>query len=238
MIGRGVALVARAGGGARRATGINFLPFTESAGAIWATTSIPESLRLMGYWLSYLGVGFGGAPLPYFDASADLLFSPPVVVASLLVPGARARRARLDAALALRAVLPAAPARRAAGHDARASRRARRCARARHVRPTTTSSAVQFLRTTYKAGPARGARARVPGGRAAARGCGGRAAGARRRGARRRGRRPRCSLALAAWPLATGRAVDAKFTCDEIPPAWEQAARRPRPRARPNATAR
>ncbi len=41
----------------------------------------------MGYWLSYLGGGFGDVPLPYFDASAELLFSRPVVVASLLVPG-------------------------------------------------------------------------------------------------------------------------------------------------------
>ena len=66
--------------------GTNFLPFTESAGAIWTTTSIPETLRLMGYWLSYLGAGFGPSPLPYFDASAEMLFSRPVVVASLLVP--------------------------------------------------------------------------------------------------------------------------------------------------------
>ena len=86
-VGRRVALVGRAGGASTRRYGINFLPFTESAGAIWATTSIPESLRLMGYWLSYLGGGFGELPLPYFDASAELLFSPAVVVASLLVPG-------------------------------------------------------------------------------------------------------------------------------------------------------
>ena len=51
----------RSGGSCRSPStpryGLDFLPFTEQPGAIWATTSITESLRLMGYWLSYLGVG-------------------------------------------------------------------------------------------------------------------------------------------------------------------------------------
>ena len=40
--------------------GVDFLRFTEQPGTIWATTSLTESLRLMGYWISYLGVGYGG----------------------------------------------------------------------------------------------------------------------------------------------------------------------------------
>ena len=46
--------------------GVDFLRFTEQPGTIWSTTSLPESLRLMGYWISYLGVGYGGRAAPYF----------------------------------------------------------------------------------------------------------------------------------------------------------------------------
>ena len=67
--------------------GIDFLRFTEQPGTIWGTTSSTESLRLMGYWVSYIGVGFSGRPLPYFDDSHTMLFSAPVLVASLVVPG-------------------------------------------------------------------------------------------------------------------------------------------------------
>ena len=65
--------------------GIDFLQFTEQPGAIWASTSLSESFRLMGYWPSYLGVGYGSL-LPFYETSPDLLFSAPVVVATLLVP--------------------------------------------------------------------------------------------------------------------------------------------------------
>ena len=41
--------------------GVDFLRFTEQPGTIWSTTSLPESLRLMGYWISYLGVGYGAS---------------------------------------------------------------------------------------------------------------------------------------------------------------------------------
>ena len=34
--------------------GVDFLTFTEQPGTIWSTTSLSESLRLMGYWVSYL----------------------------------------------------------------------------------------------------------------------------------------------------------------------------------------
>ena len=68
--------------------GIDFLHFTEQPGTIWGTTSITESLRLMSFWLSYVGLGFQGTAIAYFDDSRTLLFSAPVVVATLLLPAA------------------------------------------------------------------------------------------------------------------------------------------------------
>ena len=133
------------------AFGINFLEFTESAGAIWATTSIPESLRLMGYWLSYLGGGFGDLPLPYFDASSELLFSQPVVVASLLVPGLTlaglvwTRRWRYTPFFLL--LLLAGLLVMTVGFPEGTPMRRAVTAAYNHVEP------IQFLRTTYKAGP-------------------------------------------------------------------------------------
>ena len=40
----------------------------------------------MSFWLSYVGIGFAGRAIPYFDDSRTLLFSAPVVVATLLLP--------------------------------------------------------------------------------------------------------------------------------------------------------
>ena len=66
--------------------GIDFLHFTEQPGTIWGTVSATETLRLMSFWLSYVGLGFNGHAIPYFDDQHTLLFSLPVVVATLLVP--------------------------------------------------------------------------------------------------------------------------------------------------------
>ena len=49
--------------------GIDFLHFTEQPGTVWGTTSATESLRLMSFWLSYVGIGFAGRAIPYFDDS-------------------------------------------------------------------------------------------------------------------------------------------------------------------------
>jgi hypothetical protein len=65
--------------------GIDFLQFTEQPSSIWATNSVTESLRLMGYWTSYIGVGFG-VTRPFFSDGATMLFNPFVVGASLLLP--------------------------------------------------------------------------------------------------------------------------------------------------------
>src|SRR5215211_7033739 len=87
--------------------GVDFLRFTEQPGTIWSTTSLPESLRLMGYWISYLGVGYGGRLRPLFGDGAVFLFAWPVVLAGLLVPAivlssfALVRRSRAAAFLLL-----------------------------------------------------------------------------------------------------------------------------------------
>src|SRR5207302_7691524 len=73
---------------AQAAYGVDFLRFTEPAGAIWATTSLSESFRAMGYWIDYIGVGFNGVVRPYFSDAPTLLFNHVVVSATLLVPGA------------------------------------------------------------------------------------------------------------------------------------------------------
>ena len=95
--------------------GVDFLRFTEQPGTIWSTTSLSESLRLMGYWISYLGVGYGGELRPYFGDGGVLLFALPVVVAGLLVPALALTGFALDPQGPLRAVRAAARARRPAG---------------------------------------------------------------------------------------------------------------------------
>src|SRR5436309_14501750 len=66
---------------AQAAYGVDFLRFTEPAGAIWATTSLSESFRAMGYWISYTAVGFNGVVRPYFTDAGTLLLNHLVVTA-------------------------------------------------------------------------------------------------------------------------------------------------------------
>lgn len=78
--------------------GIDFLRFTEQPSTIWATNSGSEALRLMGFWNSYSGVGYG-VVRPLFSDAGSLLFNPLVVGAGLLVPAiavAATIRARRD----------------------------------------------------------------------------------------------------------------------------------------------
>jgi arabinofuranan 3-O-arabinosyltransferase len=199
--------------------GIDFLRFTEQPGTIWGTTSSTESLRLMGYWVSYIGVGFSGRPLPYFDDSHTLLFSAPVLVASLVVPGlalagfAWTRRWRYGP-LFLALVLVGLVVMIAGFPEGTPLRRALTAGYFR-------VDAVQFLRTTYKAGPL------VALGIAC---LGGAAAGEAWR--RLRSRPPLAYagaavfavlLAVSAWPAIAGRGIDERVTWDRIPPAWTQA---------------
>ncbi len=203
--------------------GINFLHFTEQPGTVWGTTSATESLRLMSFWLSYVGIGFAGRAIPYFDDSHTLLFSVPVVVASLLLPAAalgsfvwtrRWRYGPFLLGLALVAVLVMQ-----AGFPEGTPLRHGLTFTYNHV------SAVQFLRASYKAAPLLAvALAGLAG------------AGAEevwaRLGARTSALWWRAGtvlagvvvLVLAAWPLASGRAQDAQVSYKRIPVAWRQAA--------------
>jgi hypothetical protein len=198
--------------------GVDFLRFTEQPGTIWSTTSLSESLRGMGYWISYLGVGYGGRLRPLFGDGGVLLFSVPVVIAGLLVPALalagfwwtrRWRYGPFFLALALLGLLvmsagfpEGTPLRRAMNFTYN------------HV------AALQFLRTSYKAGPVAALAVACLGGVAAA-----------ELAARLRPRlrwAPLAGLALlaavACWPLVRGQALDSQLTWDRIPPAWEAAA--------------
>ena len=189
--------------------GVDFLRFTEQAGTIWSTTSLPESLRLMGYWLSYLGVGYGGELRPLFSGGGAMLFSPPIVLAGLLVPALAlsgflvTRRWRYGPFFLL-LVLVGLAVMTAGFPEGTPLRRALNFTY-NHV------EAVRFLRTSYKAGPL------VALGIACLAG----AAVARWRWASV----PVAALAVvAAWPLATGRALDTQLLNDGVPAAWERAA--------------
>ncbi|MBX5469712.1 MAG: DUF3367 domain-containing protein [Thermoleophilaceae bacterium] len=130
--------------------GADFLKFTEQPGTIWGTTSLSESLRLLGFWVTYVGVGFG--PLePYLSVAPTYLFSRPVVVGTFLLPllatlapplARRWRYAPFFALLAALALLVMF-----AGFPAGTPLRRALTFTYNHV------ASVQFLRTTYKAAP-------------------------------------------------------------------------------------
>ena len=204
--------------------GIDFLRFTEQPGTIWGTTSVPESLRLMGFWLSYVGIGFAGRAIPYFDTSETMLFSAPVVLATLLVPALaltgfvwtrRWRYGPFFLGLALIALLVMA-----AGFPEGTPLRSGLTFTYYHL------PAVQFLRGSYKAGPLLALALACLAGAAAGeawRRLGWTSSPALRQGA--------LALAVtglvvvAAWPLVAGRAQDAQVSWKRIPAAWTAAAR-------------
>jgi arabinofuranan 3-O-arabinosyltransferase len=199
--------------------GLNFLPFTEAPGSIWDTTSMSEGVRLMGYWISYLGVGYSDTLVPYFDTSGTYLFEWPVVLATFAVPALavaglavslRWRYGPFFLALLLIALLVTA----AGFPDGAPLRRALTFTYYR-------LEAVQFLRTTYKAAPLVSLSVAV---------LAGVAAGAAWR--RLQARPPlRALLAgaaavvlgLSALPLLAGRAIDEQMVYD-VPREWERAA--------------
>ena len=200
--------------------GIDFLHFTEQPGTIWGTTSATETLRLMSFWLSYVGIGFNGQAIPYFDDQHTLLFSLPVVVATLLVPALalggfvwtrRWRYGPFFLGLALIAVLVM----QAGYPDGTALRHGLTFA-------YNHFASVRFLRASYKAAPLL----------AVALAClAGVAAGQAwwRLGVMWRRAIGLAAvaglLALAAWPLVTGRAQDRQVSYKAIPTAWRAAAR-------------
>ncbi len=193
--------------------GVDFLRFTEQAGTIWSTTSLAESLRLMGYWLSYLGVGYGGELRPLFSGGGVMLFFEPVVIAGLLVPALAlsgfflTRRWRYGPFFLL-LVLVGLVVMTAGFPEGTPLRRALNFT-------YNNVEAVRFLRTSYKAGPL------------AALGIACLAGGAVAWLRLRRGWAAAAVAALAvvaAWPLATGRALDTQLLNDGVPHAWSDAA--------------
>jgi arabinofuranan 3-O-arabinosyltransferase len=199
--------------------GIDFLKFTEPAGAIWSTTSLSESLRLMGYWVSYIGVGYGGIVRPYFSDAGTLLFEQLVVAATLAVPGLAlwgftwTRRARYAPYLLLLVLLGLLLM--TVGFPEGTPLRHAVTGAYNHL------PSVRFLRTPYKAGPLVALGLAGLGGMAAA------------IVTERLRVRPRLVVAvaglgllvLAAWPLMRGQAVDRQMVWDRIPAGWTQAAR-------------
>ncbi|HEY2635851.1 MAG TPA: alpha-(1-_3)-arabinofuranosyltransferase family protein, partial [Solirubrobacteraceae bacterium] len=200
--------------------GVDFLRFTEQPGTLWGTTSASESVRLMGFWLSYAGIGFTGRPIPYFDDSHLLLFAQPVVVATLLVPALalggfawtrRWRYAPFFLGLALVGVVvmiagypEGTPLRRAMNFT------------------YNRVDAVRFLRASYKAAPLLALGLAALAGAAAGeawRGLKGRPAALRGVA----GAAGVAVVALAAWPLITGRAQDHQVSWKAIPAAWRAA---------------
>jgi hypothetical protein len=208
--------------------GPDFLQFTEQPGSIWNTTSLTESLRLMGLWTSYFGQSFSGPERSYVSDAAVMLYQPLVVGASLLVPGLalaglvwtlRRRYAPFLLATVLLGLLLMT-----AGFP--------NGTLLRHGLDFTYYhlSSVQFLRTTYKAGPL------VALGLACLGGIGAAALFERLALIRRprfRAGAPAAALvaiagllALGSWPLIRGQALDAQLALPHgVPEAWQSAAR-------------
>ena len=197
-----------------------FLPFSEQPGTIWSTTSLPESLRLMGFWTSYVGVGYGGLLRPFSTQGNAMLFLAPVVVAGLLVPALSlaafgwTRRWRY-APFFLLLTLVGLMVMTVGFPDGTPLRRGATFA-------YYQVQSIQFLRTTYKAGPLTALGLACLGGA-------GLAALWARVGGVRFGRIAAAGgavglAALAAWPLVTGRAPEGQLAFD-VPGYWRAVAR-------------
>ncbi|MDQ6731907.1 MAG: alpha-(1-_3)-arabinofuranosyltransferase, partial [Actinomycetota bacterium] len=205
--------------------GINFLQYTEQPATIWGTNSLTESLRLMGYWTSYLGVGFG-INRPFSTDASTLLFNPFVVTASLLLPAlavagfVRARRISYAPLLALLVVVGVTI--ETAGFPDGTPVRGTMVWIYEHI------FVLSFMRTTNKAAPL------VAVGVAGLLGLGARELIIRARRARRvhlRRTGPGAVaialtglIVLAALPLIRGKAIDTQLSFQRIPSAWSQAA--------------
>src|SRR5919199_4556498 len=196
----------------------SFLPFSEQPGTIWSTTSLAESLRLMGFWTSYVGVGYGGALRPFATHGNAMLFLAPIVLASLLVPALalasfgwtrRWRYGPFFLLLTLAGLFVMA----AGFPDGTLLRRGVTFAYYR-------VESIQFLRTTYKAGPL------VALGLASLGGAGLAAAWRRLRGGARGAAVVAGAAGLAAlavWPLVSGRAPEPQLAFS-VPPYWRAVA--------------
>jgi arabinofuranan 3-O-arabinosyltransferase len=228
--------------------GANFLSFTEQPQTIWATTSMSESLRLLGYWPMYLSTGYGAAA-PVMRMGQTYLFDPIVVVGSFLVPaaallGLRATRRwfyapffGLLACVSLVAMCAGFPTGTSFGHVI--------------GWVYEQFATLRFLRTTYKAAPILALSLAALGGVAA----NALIASIRRRAAQGPGRAPAwlaaqfeepaaaarvervgryvnlpaiavailaCASVAWALPLFTGHAIDRNLAYGHVPAAWSE----------------
>jgi len=191
--------------------GEEFLSFTEQPGTIWGTSSLSESIRLLGFWVMYVGVGFGVTE-PFLPAGPTYLFNQAVIVGTFLVPLLAfgglllTRRWRYAPFLVLMAV--GAMLVMFAGFPSGTPYRRFLLFAYERLEP------LQFLRTTYKVAPLLALSLACLGGAAAA------ALVARRRW---------LALPLLALPfvfgapLVTGDAVDERQAYGEVPAHWRHA---------------
>ena len=224
--------------GRSRSTALTSCPTPSSRARSGARRACRESLRLMGYWLSYLGRRLRRRAAPVLRATPGRCSSGAPVDRRL---AARARRSRSAASrgraagATRRSSWP--DARRRAGDDRRLPRG--HAAAQRHERsPTTTARLAAVPAHDLQGGAAAGARAR---GARRDGGAPGVAVAWRRRGwqgwARRRARRRhrgRAGVLGAGRSSAAARSSD-QLTWKAIPSAWQDVARDldRRPRRRP-----
>lgn len=198
-------------------TAPDYQQFTEQQGTIWATTSLSESLRLLGFWDMYLGAGFGQRA-PQLGIGADYLFDPLVIIATFALPllavgglllKRRWRYGPFFGLLAVGSLLvmsagfpPGAPLRRGLTYA------------------TAHIQLLELLRTTYKAAPLTSLSFACLGGAAVA------ALAGRTRGATARRLAlagvVAAALALACLPLVEGRAIDATVAYGHVPSYWKE----------------
>ena len=210
--------------GIQSAYGADLLGLSEKPETIWGSTTMAESLRLLGLWISYYAGGFGEIE-PASKAVDPLLFSRPVIVATFALPLAAfagvlvTRRWRFAPFFGLLAV--AALVVMSIGYPLE-KRSAKALLDLYYDVP-----ALQFLRTTYKAAPlvaiSMACLIGVAAGDLASRwrerhddvrsGCvvGWAAAGV--------------VLVLAGLPLFTGRAIERDAAYGEVPASWPAAMR-------------
>jgi len=191
--------------------GEEFLSFTEQPGTIWGTSSLSESIRLLGFWTMYVGVGFGVTE-PFLPAGPTYLFNEAVIVGTFLVPllafgglllTRRWRYAPFLVLLAVGAMLVMF----AGFPNGTPLRRLLLFAYER-------AEPLQFLRTTYKIAPLL----------ALSLACLGGAAGAALVARRRWLAVPLLALPFVfGVPLVTGDAVDERQAYGEVPAHWRDA---------------
>jgi arabinofuranan 3-O-arabinosyltransferase len=203
--------------------GADFLLFTEHPRSIWATTSLPELLRQLGFWGLYVGVGFG-KQVPFMEVASTYLYSVPVILATFALPllavlSFRTARAWRYAAFFLALAVLTLVVMFAGFPDGTRLRAAL-------IDLYNNLAALQFLRTTYKAAPVLvlSFACLIGAGVASF------TERARRGALRVAGRRvPAVALAglvalpvVAALPLFTTRAIDSEQAYGHVPSWWER----------------